>query len=208
VGSWRHDRGGTFLRTTHVSTGTRRCVGTRAPLRYDTDRHATYGWLPDTRRPFGETCAAHALARAYRGGFSRMQGTDGGHLQDRHRAPPVPCARRAPTENIRTIGTGGGPAWHTLRPHHTQRSERARQMPGDARFEQLAVLPTATCATCVSTTRPIQSGREAFDKTRPTRIPIGERLSPLCSRLPRPSARDSGPRGDLEGLRAWTSSMR
>ena len=65
MGSWRHDRGGTFLRTTHVSTGTRRCVGTRAPLRYDTDRHATYGWLPGTRRPFGETCAAHALTRAY-----------------------------------------------------------------------------------------------------------------------------------------------
>ena len=116
----------------HTLAQVRAFVSGNEPISFTlTDRYATYGWMAATLRQFGYVRGKRAdkgILRQYLlkvTGFSRAQiarcitqFTDGGHITDRPRASHAVCAalygRGHPA-----VGTGGCPAWHPLRLHHT-----------------------------------------------------------------------------------------
>jgi hypothetical protein len=177
------------------------------------DRTAAYGWMGDTLRQFGY----RTLPRCDRGilrqylavvtGLSRAQVTraitqfaTSGRIEDRRRAPAVPFARRYTTEDIRLLaevdtlhGTLSGTTTRKL-------CERAFQVYGDARFERLAGISNGHLYN-LRAAKAYRAVRGTFDKTRPTRVNIGERKKPApdgrCGYL----RVDSVHQGDLDGIK-------
>jgi hypothetical protein len=178
-----------------------------------TDRTAAYGWMTDTLKQFHYgrcTRADKGVLRQYLRkvtGFSRAQVArcikqfnDDGAIKDRRRAPTVPFARRYTTEDIRLLaemdtlhGTVSGTTTRKL-------CERAFERHGDARFERLAGISNGHLYN-LRQHKTYQSKRGSFDKTRPTKVNIGERRKPAPDGSPGYLRVDSVHQGDLDGIK-------
>ena len=189
-------------------------VAGNAPISFTlTDRVAAYGWMADTLRQFGYPRCKRAdkgvLRRYLRKvtGFSRAQVarciaqfTDGGRIVDRRRAPAVPFVRRYTPADIRLLaevdalhGTLSGTTTKKL-------CERAFKVHGDARFERLAAISNGHLYNLRSHPA-YQAKRGSFDKTRPTKVNIGERRKPFPAGRPGYLRVDSVHQGDLDGIK-------
>jgi transposase InsO family protein len=178
-----------------------------------TDRTAAYGWMSDTLKQFHYgrcTRADKGVLRQYLRkvtGFSRAQVarcikqfTDDGAIKDRRRAPAVPFARRYTPEDIRLLaemdalhGTVSGTTTRKL-------CERAFKLQGDARFERLAGISNGHLYN-LRQHKTYQAKRGSFDKTRPTKVNIGERRKPAPDGCPGYLRVDSVHQGDLDGIK-------
>jgi hypothetical protein len=178
-----------------------------------TDRVAAYNWMTDTLKQFHYdrcTRANKGVLRQYLckvTGFSRAQVarcikqfSDDGVIQDRRRAPAVPFARRYTLEDIRLLaemdalhGTVSGTTTRKL-------CERAFTVHGDARFERLAGISNGHLYN-LRQHKTYQTKRGSFDKTRPTKINIGERRKPAPDGCPGYLRVDSVHQGDLDGIK-------
>jgi hypothetical protein len=103
------------------------------------------------------------------------QFTDGGGIKDRRRPPAVPFVRRYTVEDIRLLAEMD--ALHGTLSGTTTRKlcERAFRVHGEARFERLAGISNGHLYKNLRQHQTYLSKRGSFDKTRPTRINIGER---------------------------------
>lgn len=178
-----------------------------------TDRIAAYGWMTDTLKQFHYgrcTRADKGVLRQYLGkvtGFSRAQVarcikqfTDDGVLKDRRRAPAVPFVRRYLPEDIRLLAETD--ALHGTLSGTTTRKlcERAYKVHGDARFERLADISNGHVYN-LRQHKTYQAKRGSFDKTRPTKVNIGERRKPAPDGCPGYLRVDSVHQGDLDGIK-------
>lgn len=178
-----------------------------------TDRIAAYGWMTDTLKQFRYGCCTRAdkgVLRQYLRkvtGFSRAQVarcikqfTDDGVIKDRRRAPAVPFVRRYTTEDIRLLAEMD--ALHGSLSGTTTRKlcERALKVHGDARFERLAGISNGHLYN-LRQDKTYQAKRGAFDKTRPTKVNIGERRKPAPDGCPGYLRVDSVHQGDLDGIK-------
>jgi transposase InsO family protein len=179
-----------------------------------TDRHAAYGWMADTLRQFGYVSGTRSdkgVLRQYLlkvTGFSRAQvarcltqfTTDGGRIKDRRRAPSVPFVRRDTAEDIRLLAQMD--ALHGTLSGTTTRKlcERAFTVHGDARFARLAGISNGHLYN-LRQHKTYQFVRGSFDKTRPTKINIGERRNPAPDGCPGYLRVDSVHQGDLDGIK-------
>ena len=177
------------------------------------DRHAAYGWITDTLRQFGYARCKRVdkgVLRRYLlkvTGLSRAQVarciaqfTDGGAIRDRRRAPAVPFVRRYTAEDIRLLAQMD--ALHGTLSGTTTRKlcERAFKVHGDARYERLAGISNGHLYN-LRRHKTYQSGRGSFDKTRPTKVNIGERRKPFPNGCPGYLRVDSVHQGDLDGIK-------
>jgi hypothetical protein len=178
-----------------------------------TDRIAAYGWMADTLKQFHYgrcTRADKGVLRQYLRkvtGFSRAQVArcirqfnEAGVIQDRRRAPAVPFARRYTPEDIRLLaeldalhGTLSGTTTRKL-------CERAFKVHADARFERLAGISNGHLYN-LRQHKTYQAKRGSFDKTRPTKVNIGERRKPTPDGCPGYLRVDSVHQGDLDGIK-------
>ena len=178
-----------------------------------TDRHTAYGWMADTLRQFHYmhcTRVDKGVLRQYLlkvTGFSRAQVarcisqfTAGGQIKDRRHAPAVPFVRRYTAEDIRLLAEMD--ALHGTLSGTTTRKlcERAFKVYGDARFERLAGISNGHLYN-LRQHKTYQAKRGSFDKTRPTRINIGERRKPSPDGRPGYLRVDSVHQGDLDGVK-------
>lgn len=178
-----------------------------------TDRNKAYCWMTDTLRLFGYTRCKRAdkgLLRQYLRkvtGFSRAQVarcisqfTDGGCIQDRRRAPAVPFVRRYTAEDIRLLAQMD--ALHGTLAGTTTRKlcERAFKVHGDTRYTRLAGISNGHLYN-LRQHKTYLSVRGSFDKTRPTRVNIGERRKPAPGGCPGYLRVDSVHQGDLDGIK-------
>ena len=178
-----------------------------------TDRIAAYGWMTDTLKQFHYgrcTRTDKGVLRQYLRkvtGFSRAQVarcikqfSDDGAIKDRRRAPAVPFARRYTTEDIRLLAEMD--ALHGTLSGTTTRKlcERALKVHGDARFERLAGISNGHLYN-LRQHKTYQSKRGSFDKTRPTKVNIGERRKPAPDGCPGYLRVDSVHQGDLDGIK-------
>jgi len=177
------------------------------------DRHAAYGWMADTLRQFGYAHCKRSekgILRQYLckvTGFSRAQVarcitqfTDGGGIKDRRRPPAVPFARRYTTGDIRLLAEMD--ALHGTLSGTTTRKlcERAFRVHGDARYERLAGISNGHLYN-LRRHNAYQAKRGSFDKTRPTKVNIGERRKPAPDGCPGYLRVDSVHQGDLDGIK-------
>lgn len=178
-----------------------------------TDRNAAYGWMTDTLKQFHYARCSRAdkgvLRRYLRKvtGLSRAQVarcikqfSDDGAIQDRRRAPRVPFVKRYTPEDIRLLaeldalhGTLSGTTTRKL-------CERAFKVHGDARFERLANISNGHLYN-LRQHKTYQAKRGTFDKTRPTKVNIGERRKPAPNGCPGYLRVDSVHQGDLDGIK-------
>lgn len=179
-----------------------------------TDRHAAYDWMADTLRQFGYARCKRSdkgILRRYLlkvTGFSRAQvarcitqfATGGGRIKDRRRAPAVPFVRRYTAEDIHLLaqmdtlhGTLSGTTTRKL-------CERAFKVHGDARYERLAGISNGHLYN-LRRHKTYQAKRGSFDKTRPTKVNIGERRKPFPNGCPGYLRVDSVHQGDLDGIK-------
>lgn len=178
-----------------------------------TDRVAAYNWMADTLKQFHYGRCSRAdkgVLRQYLRkvtGFSRAQVarcikqfTDDGVIRDRRRSPTVPFARRYTTEDIRLLaemdalhGTVSGTTTRKL-------CERAFKVHGDVRFERLAGISNGHLYN-LRQHKTYQAKRGSFDKTRPTKVNIGERRKPAPDGSPGYLRVDSVHQGDLDGIK-------
>jgi len=179
-----------------------------------TDRRAAYGWMGATLRQFSYARCKRSekgVLRRYLSkvtGFSRAQVArcikqfivDGGLIKDRRRAPSVPFVRRYTAEDIRLLaqmdslhGTLSGTTTRKL-------CERAFKVHGDASFERLAGISNGHLYN-LRRHKTYQAKRGSFDKTRPTKVNIGERRKPFPGGRPGYLRVDSVHQGDLDGLK-------
>ena len=178
-----------------------------------TDRLAAYGWMTDTLKQFHYGRCSRTdkgVLRQYLQkitGFSRAQVArcikqfnDDGTIKDRRRAPVVPFARRYTPEDIRLLaemdvlhGTVSGTTTRKL-------CERALKVHGDARFERLAGISNGHLYN-LRQHKTYQAKRGVFDKTRPTKVRIGERRKPAPDGCPGYLRVDSVHQGDLDGIK-------
>ena len=178
-----------------------------------TDRHTAYGWMADTLRQFHYRHCIRAdkgVLRQYLlkvTGFSRAQVArciaqfaDGGAIRDRCHAPAVPFVRCYTEEDIRLLaeidalhGTLSGTTTRKL-------CERAFKVHGDARFERLAGISNGHLYN-LRQHKTYQAKRGSFDKTRPTKVNIGERRKPFPTGCPGYLRVDSVHQGDLDGIK-------
>ena len=178
-----------------------------------TDRIAAYGWMTDMLKQFHYgrcTRADKGILRQYLlkvTGFSRAQVarcikqfSANGVIKDRRRAPAVPFAKRYTSEDIRLLaemdvlhGTVSGTTTRKL-------CERAFKVHGDARFERLAGISNGHLYN-LRQHKTYQSKRGSFDKTRPTKVNIGERRKPAPDGCPGYLRVDSVHQGDLDGIK-------
>lgn len=178
-----------------------------------TDQVAAYSWMADTLKPFHYARCSRVdkgVLRQYLfkvTGFSRAQVArcikqfaEDGAIQDRRRAPAVPFVRRYTTEDIHLMaemdalhGTVSGTTTGKL-------CERAFKVYRDVRYERLAGISNGhlynLCQHLI-----YQSKRGAFDKTRPTKVNIGERRKPAPNGCPGYLRVDSVHQGDLDGIK-------
>lgn len=183
-------------------------LGFAAPARDD-----AYDWISAELRRFRYTRLGKSdkgLMRRYLEkvtGLSRAQMTrlirqfrHTGRIRDRRGRPAKPFARRYTKADIRLLAeidalhdTLSGPATRKL-------CERAYRLFGDTRFERLAAISNGHLYNLRHSTT-YQRVRGPFDKTRPSKVAIGER------RKPRPGGRpgflrvDSVHQGDLDGTK-------
>lgn len=177
------------------------------------NRTAAYGWMSDTLRRFHYPRCLRAdkgVLRQYLGkvtGLSRAQVArciaqfaEEGRIEDRRRAPSAPFVRRYTACDIRLLAEMD--ALHGTLSGTTTRKlcERAFTVHGDARFEQLAVISNGHLYNLRSH-KAYQSARGSFDKTRPTKINIGERRKPAPDGRPGYLRVDSVHQGDLDGIK-------
>lgn len=178
-----------------------------------TDRRAAYGWIADTLRQFGYArckrsdkgvlrlylCKVTGLSRAQ---VARCitQFTEGGIIRDRRRAPAVPFVRRYTDADIRLLAEMD--ALHGTLSGTTTRKlcERAFTVHGDIRYELLSGLSNGHLYNLRSH-QAYLAKRGAFDKTRPTKINIGERRKPAPTGRPGYLRVDSVHQGDLDGIK-------
>lgn len=178
-----------------------------------TDRVAAYGWMADTLKQFHYgrcTRADKGVLRQYLRkvtGFSRaqvtrciQQYTDAGAIKDRRRAPAVPFVRRYTSEDIRLLAEMD--ALHSTVSGTTTRKlcERAFKVHADARFERLAGISNGHLYN-LRQHKTYQAKRGSFDKTRPTKVNIGERRKPAPDGCPGYLRVDSVHQGDLDGIK-------
>lgn len=178
-----------------------------------TDRITAYGWMTDTLKQFHYgrcTRADKGVLRQYLGkvtGFSRAQVarcikqfTDDGTINDRRRAPAAPFARHYLPEDISLLAETD--ALHGTLSGTTTRKlcERAYKVHGDARFERLAGISNGHLYN-LRQHKTYQSKRGSFDKTRPTKVNIGERRKPAPDGCPGYLRVDSVHQGDLDGIK-------
>lgn len=178
-----------------------------------TDRHAAYGWMSDTLMLFNYvhcTRADKGVLRQYLlkvTGFSRAQVarcitqyTDVGYIKDRRHAPAVPFVRRYTSEDIRLLAEMD--ALHGTLSGTTTRKlcERAFKVHGEARFERLAGISNGHLYN-LRQHKTYQAKRGSFDKTRSTKINIGERRKPCPDGQPGYLRVDSVHQGDLDGIK-------
>jgi len=177
------------------------------------DRHAAYGWMADTLKLFHYGCCNRADKGALRQyllkvtGLSRAQVarcitqfTDGGAIRDRRRAPAVPFVRRYTAEDIRLLAQMD--ALHGTLSGTTTRKlcERAFKVYGEAHFERLAGISNGHLYN-LRQHKTYQAKRGSFDKTRPTKVNIGERRKPFPNGSPGYLRVDSVHQGDLDGVK-------
>ena len=178
-----------------------------------TDRTAAYGWMSDTLKQFHYarcTRTDKGVLRQYLlkvTGLSRAQVarcitqfTQGGGIKDRRSAPAVPFVRRYTAEDIRLLaqmdtlhGTVSGTTTRKL-------CERAFTLFGDVRYERLARISNGHLYNLRSH-KTYQSVRGSFDKTRSTKVNIGERRKPFPDGCPGYLRVDSVHQGDLDGIK-------
>ena len=199
----------------HTLAQVRAFVSGNEPISFTlTDRHAAYGWMADTLRQFGYVSGTRSdkgVLRQYLlkvTGFSRAQvarcltqfTTDGGRIKDRRRAPSVPFVRRDTAEDIRLLAQMD--ALHGTLSGTTTRKlcERAFTVHGDARFARLAGISNGHLYN-LRQHKTYQFVRGSFDKTRPTKINIGERRKPAPDGCPGYLRVDSVHQGDLDGIK-------
>ncbi len=178
-----------------------------------TDRLAAYGWMADTLKRFHYVSCARAdkgVLRQYLlkvTGFSRAQVarcisqfTGGGHIKDRRRAPAVPFIRRYTPEDIRLLAEMD--ALHGTLSGTTTRKlcERAFKVHGEASYERLAGISNGHLYN-LRQHKTYQAKRGSFDKTRPTKVHIGERRKPFPNGCPGYLRVDSVHQGDLDGIK-------
>ena len=174
-------------------------------------RESAYDWIGGELRRLGY----RHLSKADKGwvrrylekvtGISRAQMSrlirqfrDSGRITDRRGPPAKPFARRYTGADVRLLaeidtlhGTLSGPATRKL-------CERAFWLFGDRRYERLAGISNGHLYNLRGSSA-YQRSRGAHDKTRPTKVNIGER------RKPRPEGRpgflrvDSVHQGDVDG---------
>lgn len=178
-----------------------------------TDRLAAYGWMADTLMLFNYahcTRADKGVLRQYLlkvTGLSRAQVarcitqyTDVGYIKDRRHAPAVPFVRRYTTEDIRLLAEVD--ALHGTLSGTTTRKlcERAFKVHGETRFERLAGISNGHLYN-LRQHKTYLAKRGSFDKTRPTKINIGERRKPHPEGQPGYLRVDSVHQGDLDGIK-------
>ena len=100
-----------------------------------------------------------------------------GSIKDRRHAPVVPFERRYTAEDIRLLAQVD--ALHGTRSGTTTRKlcERAFRVQGDACFERLASISNGHLYN-LRQHKTYSGVRGSFDKTRPTKVNIGERRKP------------------------------
>lgn len=178
------------------------------------DRHAAYGWMSSVLKQFDyRRCkrAGKGVLRQYllkMTGLSRAQVArciaqfinSGGQIKDRRHAPAVPFVRRYTACDIRLLAEMD--ALHGTLSGTTTRKlcERAFKVYGDLRFEQLAGISNGHLYNLRSH-KTYQAVRGSFDKTRPTRVNIGERRKPAPGGCPGYLRVDSVHQGDLDGIK-------
>lgn len=140
-------------------------------------------------------------------GFSRAQVArcitqfiDSGQIKDRRHAPAVPFTRRYTVEDIRLLADMD--ALHSTLSGTTTRKlcERAFKVHGEASFERLADISNGHLYN-LRQHQIYLSKRGSFDKTRPTKINIGERRKPFPNGCPGYLRVDSVHQGDLDGIK-------
>lgn len=176
-------------------------------------REEAYEWIRDSLRQLRHP----SLGKADRGvvkrylqkvtGLSRAQVTrlirqyrDTGRIRDRRGRPANAFPRRYTEADVAALvetdtlhGNLSGPATRKL-------CERAWKIVGDARYERLAKISNGHLYN-LRKTAAYQRRRQRFEKTRPTRVRIGER------RKPRPGGRpgflriDTVHQGDRDGIK-------
>lgn len=176
-------------------------------------RKEAYRWVRDSLRQLRYSSLGKADRGAVREylqkvtGLSRAQVTrlirqyqETGGIRDRRGRPANAFTRRYTEEDAIALakmdalhGDPCGPAARKL-------CERAWQLDGDARYERLAKISNGHLYN-LRKTRCYKSRRRRYEKTRPTRVGIGER------RKPRPEGRpgflriDTVHQGDLDGVK-------
>jgi transposase InsO family protein len=185
-----------------------------APVSFTlTDRTAAHLWMTETLKRFryGQCSRADkGLLRCYLvkvTGVSRAQVTRAitqftrtGLIEDRRKAPAKPFARRYTAADIRLLaevdalhGTRSGLATRKL-------CERMYHVFGDARYERLAGISNGHLYN-LRQHKTYRALRGRFDKTRPVRVPIGERRKPAPDGKPGYLRVDSVHQGDLDGIK-------
>ncbi|TFH64690.1 MAG: transposase [Gemmatimonadales bacterium] len=184
------------------------------PLDFEAPRReAAYAFVGQQLRRFAYARLGKAdkgLVRRYLckvTGISRAQMTrligqlrDTGRITDRRGAPARPFARRYTREDVLLLaevdvlhGTLSGPATRKL-------CERAWTRFGDPRFERLAGISNGHLYN-LRQSPTYQRRRGPVHKTRPVKIPIGERRKPAPQGRPGFLRVDSVHQGDLDGIK-------
>lgn len=178
------------------------------------NRQAAYGWMADTLKRFGYArcnrtdkgtlrrylCKVTGLSRAQVARCIKQFTADGGRIKDRRRPPAVPFVRRYTPEDIRLLAVMD--ALHGTLSGTTTRKlcERAFGVHNDARFERLASISNGHLYN-LRQHQTYLSKRGTFDKTRPTKVNIGERRKPAPDGRPGYLRVDSVHQGDLDGVK-------
>ena len=123
-----------------------------------------------------------------------------GRIVDRRRAPAAPFMRRYTAQDILLLaemdtlhGTLAGSTTRKL-------CERAFQLHKDVRFERLAGISNGHLYN-LRKHKAYQSARGSYDKTRPTKVNIGERRKPFPDGRPGFLRVDSVHQGDRDGIK-------
>jgi len=178
------------------------------------DRRAAYSWMADTLKRFGYARCKRTdkgILRQYLlkvTGFSRAQvarcikqfTAGGGRIEDRRHPPAAPFVRRYTSDDIRLLAEMD--ALHGTLSGTTTRKlcERAFKKHGDARYERLASISNGHLYN-LRQHQTYLSKRGTFDKTRPTKVNIGERRKPAPDGCPGYLRVDSVHQGDLDGVK-------
>ena len=184
------------------------------PLDFDVpSREEAYGWIEGSLRQLGYLRLGKAnkglvkeyLSKVSR--FSRAQMTrlikqfrNTGYVRDRRDRPANAFARRYRPEDVVLLAevdalhaTLSGPATRKL-------CERALEIFGDTRFQRLAHISNGHLYNLRHSVG-YQRQRCHIDKTRPTRVNIGERRKPYPNGQPGFLRVDTVHQGDLDGIK-------
>ncbi len=176
-------------------------------------REDAYRWVRDSLQPLRYTSLGRADRGAVRNylqkvtGRSRAQVTrlirqfrDHGRIRDRRGSPAKPFTRRYSEEDVIALakmdalhGTLSGPATR-------KRCQRAFHLYHDKRYERLATISNGHLYN-LRKARAYQQRRRTVDKTRTTRVQIGERRAPDPQGRPGFLRVDTVHQGDQDGIK-------